>query len=347
MKSLKKAIALIIAAMLVLLCLASCGNNTSGEETTAPVTDNEDEATTAAPDNTVVNIAALKGPTGMGLAYLMEQNSLGSSANKYNFFVETAADSVIALLQSKQADIAALPSNAAATLYNKTNGNIKILAINTLNVLRLLTSEEISSIEDLKGKTVYCAGEGTTVEYFVSKIFSDCGLTVGEDVTIEFTAEHAETVALAKQGKAPIVILPEPFATQLLSTTEGYSEPVRIKDIIAEKNIPIVMGVYAVRTEFANEHPELIKNFIKKDGVDSHKNLIANTEAVSALIEKYDIMKAPIAAAAVPNCTITFVSGNEMTATLDALFAMLLEVNPASIGGKLPDSGIYYLSDNS
>ena len=343
----KRTLCVILAAALILFAFAACGEKTPTEEPgTTAAADAEvttAEAVSETKDPEAVNVTVLKGPTGMGMAYLMSQNEAGASANKYNFTIETAPDVVSSQLISGEADIAAIPSNAAAALWNKTGGKIKIVASNTYNVLRVLTNDDgISDFDDLRGRTVYCSGEGTTVQYFIEKIFAEKGLKVGEDVTIEYAAEHSETVTLAKQGKADTVILPEPFATQLLMGEESYRQAFDLNAAIEELGLPIVMGVYAVRTEFAEKYPEKVRAFVEQDAKQSHEMLLNDTDAVAQLIEQYDIMKAAVAKASVPNCAIVYKYGDEMTERLDALFKMLYEVNPQSVGGNVPDETVYF-----
>lgn len=330
----KKTIALILALVLITAGFGACGTGSGGET-----------ATTTAPPatKTTVNAAVLKGPTGMGMAYLMEQDANGKSTNDYNFNVESAPDAVTAKLVSGELDMAAIPTNAAATLYNKTGGKVKVIAVNTLGVLYILQKGgAVKSIADLRGKTIVSAGKGSTAEYVLNYILSKNGLTVGKDVTVDYVSEHAEAVAQAKAKKYDLILLPEPFVTSLSSADSAFSVALDLqKEWEAVSSSPMTMGAIAVRAAFLEEHSEAINAFLEEYKVSvMYTN---NTPAdAAALIEKHGIMTAAVAQKAIPNSNIVFIPGEQMKTALSAFFGVLLEANPDSIGKKLPADDFYY-----
>lgn len=334
MKILKRLSALMLA-MLLLLSFAACGGKDGGEDsdvTDAPETNYEREVKT--------KIAALNGPTGLGLAEIKADRS-------YAYDVEYYSDpqEVGPLLIKGEVDIAALPLNMAANLYKKTDGKIKMLAINTLGVLHVLSKDDsIKSIADLKGKTVYSSGQGATPEYIVNYILRKNGLEPGKDVTIEYKTAHNELATLAVEGSVDICILPEPFASKVLAKNESYK---RVLDLTAEwgkvSSAKLAQGCLVARADYIEQNPEIIKEFMSF--YEASVNFVNNENNAGAVfLAKNGYFDTPqLAADTIPNCNIVFITGEEMKKTATENFTVLFEANPASVGGEIPADALYYL----
>lgn len=334
MKILKRLSALMLA-MLLLLSFAACVGNDGGEDsdvTDAPETNYEREVKT--------KIAALNGPTGLGLAEIKADRS-------YAYDVEYYSDpqEVGPLLIKGEVDIAALPLNMAANLYKKTDGKIKMLAINTLGVLHVLSKDDsIKSVADLKGKTVYSSGQGATPEYIVNYILRKNGLEPGKDVTIEYKTAHNELATLAVEGSVDICILPEPFASKVLAKNESYK---RVLDLTAEwgkvSSAKLAQGCLVARADYIEQNPEIIKEFMSF--YEASVNFVNNENNAGAVfLAKNGYFDTPqLAADTIPNCNIVFITGEEMKKTATENFTVLFEANPASVGGEIPADALYYL----
>lgn len=334
MKILKRLSALMLA-MLLLLSFAACGGKDGGEDsdvTDAPETNYEREVKT--------KIAALNGPTGLGLAEIKADRS-------YAYDVEYYSDpqEVGPLLIKGEIDIAALPLNMAANLYKKTDGKIKMLAINTLGVLHVLSKDDsIKSVADLKGKTVYSSGQGATPEYIVNYILRKNGLEPGKDVTIEYKTAHNELATLAVEGSVDICILPEPFASKVLAKNESYK---RVLDLTAEwgkvSSAKLAQGCLVARADYIEQNPEIIKEFMSF--YEASVNFVNNENNAGAVfLAKNGYFDTPqLAADTIPNCNIVFITGEEMKKTATENFTVLFEANPASVGGEIPADALYYL----
>ena len=334
MKILKRLSALMLA-MLLLLSFAACGGKDGGEDsdvTDAPETNYEREVKT--------KIAALNGPTGLGLAEIKADRS-------YAYDVEYYSDpqEVGPLLIKGEVDIAALPLNMAANLYKKTDGKIKMLAINTLGVLHVLSKDgSIKSVADLKGKTVYSSGQGATPEYIVNYILRKNGLEPGKDVTIEYKTAHNELATLAVEGSVDICILPEPFASKVLAKNESYK---RVLDLTAEwgkvSSAKLAQGCLVARADYIEQNPEIIKEFMSF--YEASVNFVNNENNAGAVfLAKNGYFDTPqLAADTIPNCNIVFITGEEMKKTATENFTVLFEANPASVGGEIPADALYYL----
>lgn len=350
----RKMLSVMMAAAIAGSLLAGCSSSTT--ETTAAASSAEETTTEAASESaaentgeeTVVRVGGLKGPTTMGLVKLMDEAANGESENSYEFTMVTAADEMTAMVAGGKVDIALLPANVASVLYNKTNKNISVIDINTLGVLYFVSADSsVTTIDQLKGKTVYLPGKGTTPEYALRYVLSAAGL--GEDdVTLEFKSEASEVASVLAEDPNAIGLLPQPFVTAALAQNEKLSI---IMDLTKEwDNVQgegsgsrLVTGVTIVNNDFLKEHEDLVDTFLQE-----HEASIAFTaedpDAAAELIAKAEIVaKAPIAKKALPYCNITFISGDEMKTALSGYLQALYDQNPASVGGELPDDSFYYV----
>ena len=355
----KKTLSLLLAAALGMSMLTGCSAKpaeTTAAQTTVAAETTVAETTTAAPETTaaepaeevVIRVGGLKGPTTMGLVKLMDDDANGTSANDYEFTMVTAADELTALVAGGKVDIALLPANVASVLYNKTGGNVAVIDINTLGVLYLVSGDtSISSVDQLKGKTIYLPGKGTTPDYSLRYVLSEASLSE-EDVTLEFKSEATEVASVLAEDPNAIGLLPQPFVTAAMMQNDKLA---MIMDLAAvwdsfqpeEGGSRLVTGATIVNKAFLEEHSDLVDTFLAE-----HEASIAFTEtdldAAAELIAAQGIVaKAPIAKKALPFCNVEFIAGEEMKEALSGYLNVLFEQNPASVGGTLPEDAFYYL----
>ena len=285
-----------------------------------------------------VNIGVLKGPTGMSAAWLMDQNDQKLSANEYNFTVAGTPDAITGQLINGDMDIAALPTNAISALYNKTEGKISVLGVNALGVLYILENgNSINSVSDLAGKTVLASGKGSTAEYVINYILEKNGVIA----EIVWAAEHSEAATLALKGDYDIVMLPEPFVTNVTAKSDAFRVALDLtEEWEALGNGELTMGGIAVRTAFLEEHPDAVKAF-----VDEYGKSVAFTnsqpEDAAKLIAKYEIAAEEVAKNAIPRCNIVWLHGKDYKAVLENFLGVVYNANPAGIGGKMPGNDFY------
>lgn len=290
-----------------------------------------------------VDVAALRGPTSMGLVKLMEESENGLTDNSYSFTLEGAPDAIVPLLVKGDIDAAAIPGNLASVLYNNTKGQIEVIAINTLGVLYIVENgDSIQSVDDLRGRTIYSAGKGSTPEYALQYILSSNGLEVGKDVFIEWKSEHAECVAALKADKNGCAMLPQPFAATAMMQDGNIRIALDLNDLWEEQvGSVLITGVTVVRKDFASENPETLQAFME-DYASSVEYAQCDVPGAAALIGKYGIVPEKAALAALPYCRISFITGEEMKEALSEYLSILYDANPKSVGGALPDDGFYY-----
>ena len=304
-------------------------------------------ATLAAADAAApVRVSSLMGPTSMGLVKLMNASDNGETAQTYEFTLSGTANEIVPLLTRGELDIAMIPCNLASVLYNNTQGGVRIMAINTLGVLYVVESgEEIQSVADLAGKTVYSTGKGTTPEFALNYILAQNGLDPEKDLTIEYKSEAAEVLAALTNDAAAIGVLPQPYVTVALSQDEDLRVALNLTeewDKVSEDS-RLITGVAVVRTAFAEENPEAVETFLSEYAA-SIEYVNANAEEAAEWIADLGIVpKAPIAQKALPACNIVYIDGEDMQSAVAGYLGVLFEQNPESVGGELPDEAFYYI----
>lgn len=289
-------------------------------------------------DDTEIRIAALKGPTGMGMVKLADKQNYPN----YTVSIEASPDALNPRIISGEVDVAAVPVNLASVLYNKLDGDISVLAVSTLGVLYVLEAgSEVNSVADLAGKTVYATGQGATPEYILNYLLDKNG--VAGSVEVNYVGEHAALASMLADGSAEIGMLPEPNVT---STLAG-NDDLRIALNLTEEwnkvcSTELVQGVVIARKSFVNEHPEAIEQFLReyeKSSAFVNENI---DEAAKLIVDAGILGNVEIAKKAIPNCNISFSKGEAMHKAVEGMLAVLFEANPKSIGGKLPDKDFYY-----
>ena len=335
MKLLKKTACAVLALTLA-LSLAACGKKAE-EAPEAPEAPAEEPVTT--------RVAALKGPTAMGMVKLMSDDPQSAEGPLYAFTLAGAADEVTPSLIKGELDMACVPANLASVLYNKTEGEIITLAVNTLGVLYIVENgNAVNSMADLAGKTIVAAGKGSTPEYALRYLLTENGIDPDTDVTIDWKSEHAECVAALASGSATIALLPQPFVTVAQTKIENLRVAL---DLTAEwdaldNGSGLITGVVVARKSFVEEHPAAVATFLQ-NYAESVDWVNGNTADAAALISEFGIVEAAaVAEKALPHCNIVCVTGEEMRAKLSGYLQVLFDAEPTSVGGKLPGDDFYY-----
>ena len=320
--------------------LAACGQKADEPDAQDEQQTEQEEFTPAS-----YSIAALKGPTAMGLVKLMKDSESGeTTGNEYTFTLAGSADEVTPALLKGELDMACVPANLAAVLYNKTEGEIEVLAVNTLGVLYIVENgESVHSMADLRGKTIVAAGKGSTPEYALRYLLTENGIDPDTDLTIDWKSEHSECVAALAQGAATIALLPQPFVTVAQGKIEGLRMAL---DLTAEwdkldNGSGLITGVAVARKAFVEEHPAAVDAFLQAYA-GSVDWVNANTAEAAAVIGDLGIVDAAVAEKALPYCNIVCLTGGEMEAKLSGYLQVLYDAEPASVGGAVPGADFYY-----
>lgn len=339
-------------ALALLLALSACGvirsddgpaqvvggSNPAEEPASETAPESPEEAP---PEVSALRVGALKGPTAMGMVRMMSDDGV----NRYT--LAGSADELTPKLIKGELDIICVPANLAAVLYNKTEGQLVTLAVNTLGVLYIVENggESVQSMADLKGKTIVAAGKGSTPEFGLRYLLEQNGLDPDQDMTVDWKSEHAECVAALAAGTADIALLPQPFVT----VAQGKLEKLRVALDLTEEwdaldnGSAMITGVAVARRELVEERPELVEKFLI-EYARSVEWVNENTAEAAELVAANGIIESPaVAEKALPHCNIVCLTGEEMREKLSGYLSVLAEANPESVGGRLPEDGFYYV----
>lgn len=321
----RKMLILAVMAVLLLGALAGCGQR---EEPAA------------------VRVGGLKGPTSMGLVFLREQAQSGQAAQEYEFTMAVAADELLPLMIKGELDIALIPANVASVLYNKTEGGVSVIDINTLGVLYLVSGDNtIDSMESLRGRTVYLTGKGTTPDYVLQYLLRANGIDSSE-CTLEYRSEATEVAALLAEQPQAAGLLPQPFVTVACAQNEELDVVLDMNqqwNLAQGEGSSMVTGVTVVRNAFLQEHPGAVQSFLEEHAASVRAIQEDPDKGAQLVVAAEIITKEPIARKAIPQCNITYIDGEEMRQALSGYLQVLFEQDPASVGGKVPGEDFYYV----
>lgn len=327
----KKLLSLVLIAVLLLVPFTAC-------QSPAPETPPAEDPT--------VRIAGMKGPTSIGLVTLAKDAEKGNTKNKYHIDMTYGkADAILPKLLQGELDMAALPANVAASVYNSSNGKVRVLAINTLGVVNIVEKgETIHTFSDLVGKKIYAVGKGTTPEYALRYLLAENGVDF-DSLNIEWRNEATEILPLLKTEAGSIAMIPQPFVTAAQLQVEGLRIAINFNEAweALDNGSTFVTGVMVVRTAFLEKYPAVVADFL-----DEYQDSVMAThhspEGVAALTVEYGLIAAlPIAERAVLHCAQLYIGGAEMKVALSSYLKTLYDLAPASIGGKLPEDAFYYV----
>ena len=330
--SLTRVAALLLAALMTLTALTACGQS---QQPQSP-----------AEDPVTIRLGGLKGPTSIGMVKLLNDSETGAAQNEYTFQLAGAADELTPLLLKGELDVVAVPANLAAVLYNKSEGAVQFLAVNTLGVLYIVEKggDAVTDWESLRGQTIYATGKGTTPEYTLTYLLAQHGLTLGTDVTVEWKTEPSEVVAQMASDSHAIAMLPQPYVTVAQTKLDGLRVALDLTaswDVLHNGSQCITAGL-VVRREFAEAHPQALAAFLSEYAA-STQYANDHVSETAQLVEQYDIVKAAVAEKAIPYCNIVCLSGSDMIPALKGYLQVLFDQNPASVGGAMPGDDFYYV----
>ena len=332
----KKIISLLLA-MVLAVSLAACGQKTTADDTT----ENDTPA-----ERVTIRLGGLKGPTSMGMVKLLDDAENGGGQNDYTFTMAASANELTPQLVQGELDVLAVPANVAAILYNQTEGGVVTLAAGTLGVLYIVEKggETVTDITSLNGKTIYATGKGATPEYALTYLLAQHGLTLGEDVQVEWKSEPTEIVAQMAQEDSAVAMLPQPFVTVAMGQVEGLRVALDLNAAwdALDNGSRLITSVLVARKEFADEHPAALAAFLEDYSTSTD---YANSDPAGAavLVEKYGIVKAAVAEKALPQCNLVCITGVDMKVAVSGYLQTLYDLKPEAVGGTMPADAFYWM----
>ena len=349
MKKLFRSAAVLALAAALLVSLTACGK----EQETQPETE---EPVQEAP--ATLRVGALRGPTAMGLVELMKASDLVSAGEEvpqaydnlpdavdsYTFTLAAAATELAPQLVKGDLDIACVPANLAATLYQQTEGEVVTLGINTLGVLYIVENgNAVQSLADLEGKTMVASGKDSTPEYALRYLLEENGVDPDTGVVIDWKNEHSECVSALASGAATIALLPQPFVTVAESKMPELRTALDLTEQwdALDNGSALITGVVVARRDVVKAHPQAVERFLEQYAA-SVDWVNANTADAAALIGEYGIVDAAVAEKALPACNIVCITGSEMKEKLSGYLQVLCDASADSVGGAMPGDDFYY-----
>ena len=332
----KKIISLLLA-MVLAVSLAACGQKTTADDTT----ENDTPA-----ERVTIRLGGLKGPTSMGMVKLLDDAENGGGQNDYTFTMAASANELTPQLVQGELDVLAVPANVAAILYNQTEGGVVTLAAGTLGVLYIVEKggETVTDITSLNGKTIYATGKGATPEYALTYLLAQHGLTLGEDVQVEWKSEPTEIVAQMAQEDSAVAMLPQPFVTVAMGQVEGLRVALDLNAAwdALDNGSRLITLVLVARKEFADAHPAALAAFLEDYSASTD---YANSDpgGASVLVEKYGIVKAAVAEKALPQCNLVCITGVDMKVAVSGYLQTLYDLKPEAVGGTMPADAFYWM----
>ena len=329
----KKFVSLLLAVLMTAALFTGCA-----KQPQAPDQPQEEAVT--------IRVGGLKGPTSMGLVKLLDDAENQKTANAIDFRMAASANELNPLFLKGELDIMAVPANLGSVLYNKTEGQVKMLAVSTLGVLYIVEKggETVTDIASLNGKTIYATGKGATPEYALTYLLSQHGLTLGEGVQVEWKSEPTEIVALMAERDNAVAMLPQPFVTVARGQVEGLRVAL---DLSAEwdaldNGSRLITSVLVARKAFADEHPAALAAFLE-DYAASTDYANEHPAEAAVLVEKYGIVKAAVAEKALPQCNLVCITGVDMKVAVGGYLQTLYDLKTEAVGGAMPGDGFYWM----
>ncbi len=332
----KKIISLLLA-MVLAVSLAACGQKTAADDTT----ENDTPA-----ERVTIRLGGLKGPTSMGMVKLLDDAENGGGQNDYTFTMAASANELTPQLVQGELDVLAVPANVAAILYNQTEGGVVTLAAGTLGVLYIVEKggETVTDITSLNGKTIYATGKGATPEYALTYLLAQHGLTLGEDVQVEWKSEPTEIVAQMAQEDSAVAMLPQPFVTVAMGQVEGLRVALDLNAAwdALDNGSRLITSVLVARKEFADAHPAALAAFLEDYSASTD---YANSDpgGAAVLVEKYGIVKAAVAEKALPQCNLVCITGMDMKVAVSGYLQTLYDLKPEAVGGTMPADAFFWM----
>ncbi len=302
---------------------------------------------TSAQEGETVRVGSLKGPTSMGLLFLMEKAENGEAQNNYAFQMAASADELLPLMVKDELDIALVPANVASVLYQRTEGNVCVIDINTLGVLYVVSGDDsVESIADLKGRTIYLTGKGTTPDYALQYLLNANQMTT-QDCVLEYKSEAAEVAAVLAENPDAIGLLPQPFVTSACVQNPELDIVLDLNaewdKVQGEDGSSLVTGVTVVRKEFLEEQEEAVRSFLEEHSQSAAQINEDVETGASFAVSQGIVAEEAIAQKAIPRCNITCITGEAMKQALSGYLEVLYGQSPESVGGALPGEDFYYM----
>lgn len=327
----------LVVVLVLSMLMVACSNETPNNQPETP----ETPVQNIEPVN--VTIAGLKGPTSIGMIKMIDEKALQNDNYNVEYVQESAPDSLTGKIINGEIQISSVPINLASVLYNKTQGKVQLLAVNTIGNLYIVGTEDLNAISQLENKTIGMSAKGSTPDFAMNYILNKSGLEGKTE--LNYSLDHATLAQSVIAEDTKIALLPQPFATQTMLKNPNVKMLIDLNEAwndASEGSSQLYTGCIIVNKEFAENNPEFISEFLNQYE-QSVNWVLENQKDASVLVAKHEIMPdAALVEKAIPYCGITFKNAEEAKSGLNDFYKVLFDSNPASVGGSMPDDEFYF-----
>ncbi|WP_032121344.1 ABC transporter substrate-binding protein [Clostridium amazonitimonense] len=326
----KKRFSIALSLLVSMVLLVGCISN-KGEEKQQQV------------ENKNIKVFVPDGIPALTAAKLMKEKPEIKKNFTIEYNVEKTPDALVAKVLNSEADIAVVPSNLAAQAYNK-NLSYKLAGTAGWGSLFVVTSEDISKVSDMKGKEIYNIGKGLTPDIIFRFILAKNNIDTDKDVSITYLNGATELAPAFISGKTSLAVMPEPMITNVtMKKTESKIAIDLNKEWInltgSKHGYP--QSSIIIKKELIEENKDFVDKFLA-DYKESVKWANENPQKLGEYAEELELnMNKATAEKVVERANMNFIYIKESKEDYETYYKVLNEFESKSIGGKVPDEGLY------
>ncbi len=328
----KKKIALILASIVSVFMFAGCVNNAAKEDTKSVEEIKE------------INFTVPDGLPAISVAKMIKEKPEIDKDHNLDYSIEQSSDTLATSIMKGEPDIAIVPSNLAATVYNK-NKEYKIAGTVGWGSFYIGSSDpEVTSVDGLKGKEVYNIGKGLTPDIIAKSILKDKGFDVDNGINFSYVDGVTELAPVILSGKAQYAVIPEPALSTVQDKNENFKIIMNLNDewkALNHSEYGYPQATIIVKSELAEGDNEFLSKVLDKVE-ESCSWIYEDKETLGEYCEEIGVSaKKPVIISAVDRCNIKYVGIKNCYNEYEIYFDKLNQFDPKTIGGNIPDDEIF------
>jgi len=263
---------------------------------------------------------------------------------KVLYEVVPSTDLIVARLTAKEADFAIVPVNLAAQLYRKQMP-YSLTSVVTWGNLFIVSSEELEGWDAMKGQDIYLMGKGLVPDIVFRTLLKENGLDPDKDVNLIYLSGATELAPNFISGKSRISMLPEPSLTTVKmkkSDTHVYLDLQEEWKKAFGTDAGYPQAGILVKNDLIKCNPGLVKQYlgILEEGMNW---LNENPKDAGAYAEELNLdLPAAVVEKSIPGNNIQHKYISDVKDQLNDFYRVLFDFSPETVGGELPDNGLYY-----
>ena len=331
----KKKLSLILFVILAMLTFVGCGNNSNPQV---------NEIIDGNVESKEVSLVVPDGLPAISIAKIIKEKPEVKKGYTVNYTIEQSSETLVTSVMKSEPDIAIVPSNVAATAFNKTEGAYEIAGTVGWGSFYIGSTNATQTIEDLKGKEVYNIGKGLTPDIITRTILKDKGIDPDTDINFSYVDGVNELAPIILAGKTEYAVIPEPALSTVQSKNENFNIMLDLNEEwkkINNSEYGYPQATIIVKKELVEKDKEFVENLLNKVK-ESTEWAYSDKETLGAYCEEIGISaKKPIIVKAIDRSNIKYVGIKDSYKEYETYFEKLYSFDPKTIGGKIPDESIF------